>query len=265
MSDVSRIRSADRFQEHLRSGKALVVIPTYNERENIIPLVNAIHTLPVPFDLLVVDDGSPDGTADLIAQHATAWPHRTYLLRRSGKHGLGTAYRDAFGWVLTNLPEYTTIIQMDADFSHDPTVLPALLASAERYGVAAGSRYISGGSAPDWNVWRFLISRGGNLYARWILRMGSPSFAVQDATAGFTAYRTDVLRCILDWPIFGDGYAYQISMKYVAHQIGHPTVEIPIVFRDRTVGTSKIDRRIVREALVVPWRLLFFLNRPTDV
>lgn len=252
----------ERFQASQPAANALVVIPTYNERENILPLIEAIQALPAAFDVLVVDDGSPDGTADAVAARATSWLHRTYVMRRSGKHGLGTAYLDAFNWVLEYTPEYRTVIQMDADFSHDPNMLPLLLNYAEGYGVAVGSRYIAGGSAPDWNHWRFLISRVGNVYARLILRFGSPNFTVRDVTAGFTAYRMDVLRKMLTWPIFGDGYAYQISMKYVALKLGYPPIEVPIIFRDRTVGVSKIDRRIVREAIVVPWKLLFGLKRP---
>jgi dolichol-phosphate mannosyltransferase len=226
-----------------------VVIPTYNERENIerlLPLVLAQPRLRV----LVVDDGSPDGTGALVAELAREEP-RLGLLSRPGKQGLGTAYIAGFRRALAEGAEF--IFEMDADFSHDPAYLPALLAATETsFDLTLGSRYVRGGGTTDWGVVRQLISRGGNLYAGLIL--GLP---VADATGGFRCYRRRVLETIDLSAVRSNGYAFQIEMAYRTLKAGFRVGEVPIIFPDRRVGKSKMSRRIVVEALVNVWRMRF--------
>jgi dolichol-phosphate mannosyltransferase len=224
-----------------------VVVPTYNERENIAALLPRITALP-RFRALVVDDGSPDGTAAEVAR-LQAGESRIDLLNRPGKLGLGTAYVAGFRRALADGAEF--IFEMDADFSHDPRYLPALLAAAEsRYDLVIGSRYVPGGGTTDWGVMRQLISKGGNLYARAIL--GLP---VMDATGGFRCYRRRVLEAIDLDDIHSNGYSFQIEMAYRARCAGFRVGEVPIIFPDRRVGHSKMSRRIVIEALVTVWQL----------
>jgi dolichol-phosphate mannosyltransferase len=224
-----------------------VIIPTYNERENIGALLPRILEQP-RFRVLVVDDNSPDGTAtlveDMIAEH-----DRIGLLKRPGKQGLGTAYVAGFRRALGEGAAF--VFEMDADFSHDPSYLPALLAAAEeQYDAVIGSRYVPGGGTTDWGVVRRLISRGGNLYARAILGL-----RVMDATGGFRCYRRKVLETIDLGDIRSNGYSFQIEMTYRARCAGFRVGEVPIIFPDRRVGHSKMSRRIVLEALVTVWRL----------
>jgi dolichol-phosphate mannosyltransferase len=226
---------------------ATVVIPTYNERENIGALIPRILEQP-RLRVLVVDDNSPDGTAEVVAGVARDEP-RVGLLSRPGKQGLGTAYIAGFRRALAEGAEF--IFEMDADFSHDPSYLPALLEAAEtRYDLALGSRYISGGGTTNWGVMRQFISRGGNIYARLIL--GLP---VMDATGGFRCYRRRVLETIRLDKIHSNGYSFQIEMVYRTLQAGFRIGEVPITFPDRRVGQSKMSRRIVLEALLTVWRL----------
>src|SRR5262245_41828916 len=231
-----------------------VVIPTYNERENIGALLPLILELP-RFRVLVVDDNSPDDTAGVVAQLAREEP-RVGLLSRPGKQGLGTAYLAGFRRALAEGAQF--IYEMDADFSHDPRYLPALLGAAETgYDLVLGSRYVPGGGTANWGLVRKLISRGGNIYARAIL--GLP---VMDATGGFRCYRRRVLESIDLDAIHSNGYSFQIELVYRARQAGFRVGEVPIIFPDRRVGQSKMSRRIVLEALVTVWRLRFSRSQP---
>jgi len=229
-----------------------VVVPTYNECENIGALLRRILELP-RFRVLVVDDSSPDGTAEIVARMAQAEP-RIDLLSRPSKLGLGTAYIAGFRRALAEGASY--IYEMDADFSHDPRYLPVLLEAAEtRYDLTIGSRYVRGGGTTDWGAARKFISRGGNIYARLIL--GLP---VMDATGGFRCYRRRVLETLDLDAIHSNGYSFQIEMVYRTLQAGFQVGEAPITFPDRRVGRSKMSRRIVLEALLTVWRLR--LSRP---
>ncbi len=226
-----------------------VVIPTYNERENIAELIQRILEMS-RFRVLVVDDNSPDGTAGIVADMAADEP-RVGLLLRPEKRGLGSAYVAGFRRALAEGAAY--ICEMDADFSHDPAYLPQLLAAAEtRYDLALGSRYVPGGGTTDWGIVRQMISRGGNLYARAIL--GLP---VMDATGGFRCYRRRVLETINLDDIQSNGYAFQIELVYRTMRAGFRIGELPIIFPDRRVGRSKMSKRIVLEALINVWRLRF--------
>ena len=226
-----------------------VVIPTYNERENIGALLPRVLEL-TRARVLVVDDSSPDGTGALVAELARDEP-RVGLLSRPGKQGLGRAYVAGFKRALAEGAEF--ICEMDADFSHDPSYLPALLsAAATRYDLVLGSRYVRGGGTVNWGLARQLISRGGNLYARAIL--GLP---VMDATGGFRCYRRRVLAAIDLDAIHSNGYSFQIELVYRAMRAGFSVGEVPIIFPDRRVGQSKMSRRIVLEALLTVWRLRF--------
>ncbi len=224
-----------------------VVIPTYNERENIELLLTRILEYP-RFRVLVVDDNSPDGTGRHVAALAQQEP-RLALLSRPGKRGLGTAYVEGFRCALATGAQF--IFEMDADFSHDPCYLPQLLAAAEtRYDLVLGSRYVRGGGTTDWGLLRQCISRGGNLYAGMIL--GLP---IADSTGGFRCYRRAVLETINLNAVCSNGYSFQIEMAYRTCRAGFRIGEIPIIFPDRRVGKSKMSRRIVIEALINVWRL----------
>jgi dolichol-phosphate mannosyltransferase len=226
-----------------------VIIPTYNERENIGELIPRVLQNP-RFRVIVVDDNSPDGTGALVAEMAEQ-DSRLELIARPGKLGLGTAYLAGFQRALDEGAEF--IFEMDADFSHDPGYLPALLAAAEmHYDLVLGSRYVRGGGTSDWGPGRQLISRGGNLYAGLIL--GLP---VADATGGYRCYRRKVLQALDFGAIRSTGYSFQIEMVYRSLQAGFRVGEVPIIFPDRRVGQSKMSRRIVVEALINVWKLRF--------
>jgi dolichol-phosphate mannosyltransferase len=226
----------------------LVVVPTYNEAANIRPLIEQILAQGPQFDVLVVDDGSPDGTGEIVAAMAERTP-RVQLHRRPGKLGLGTAYIAGFRHGLRQ--GYRYICEMDADFSHQPHYLPMLLGRAEREAeVAIGSRNVPGGRVENWPLLRRLISKGGSLYARTLL--GLP---VRDCTGGFKCFRAEVLRRIDLGSIRSSGYAFQVEMNYRCHQAGFRISELPIVFPDRVAGHSKMSRRIVLEAALVVLRL----------
>ncbi len=227
--------------------RVLVVLPTYNESENIDRVLRMIRKSLPDADVLVVDDGSPDGTADL-AESLGQELGQIELLRRSGKSGLGSAYRAGFRWGLDH--QYDACIEMDADLSHDPEALPDLVAPLEDgVELVVGSRYVPGGTIPNWAWHRRLISRSGNVYAETLLGLG-----VRDSTSGFRAYATSVLRRIALDRIRADGYGFQIEMTYQAKRAGATVVEVPISFVDRVEGESKMSTFIVVEAFgLVTW------------
>lgn len=231
--------------------KTLIIIPTYNERENIERMLSAVHTAVPDVDVLVVDDGSPDGTGDLVEARRASDP-RVHLLRRSGKLGLGTAYLAGFAYALER--DYERVFEMDADFSHDPKYLQPMLDASAEADMVIGSRYVAGGGTVDWGLSRRLISRGGGLYARTILGL-----SIRDLTAGFICYRRSALETISLGEVFSTGYCFQIELKYRVYRAGLRLVEIPIVFPDRVAGVSKMSAEIAREALVqvlrLKWRL----------
>lgn len=222
-----------------------VVLPTYDEAENVTPMCQAILLALPGATLLVVDDGSPDGTGQLADGLAVADP-RIRVRHRLAKQGLGRAYLDGFGVALAGGAE--RVVQMDADFSHDPAVLPDMLAPLERDAadLVIGSRYTKGGGVVDWGIGRRVVSRGGSIFAGTVL--GLPA---SDLTGGFKAWRASTLAGIGFDGIHAGGYVFQIEMTYRAHRSGARIVEVPITFRDRRVGQSKMSRRIVVEALVV--------------
>ncbi len=223
---------------------ALVVIPTYNEKDNIEPMIRKVFSLSRPFDVLIVDDGSPDGTADIVQRLQKEYGEELHLMQRGAKKGLGTAYLDAFKWGLERHFEY--FFEMDCDFSHNPEDLVRLYETCanEGYDVAIGSRYIKGVNVVNWPMSRVLLSFFASRYVRIIL--GIP---VEDTTAGFMCYRRAVLERIKFKSIKFVGYAFQIEMKYVAFKLGFKIKEIPVIFTDRAVGTSKMSNNIIREAV----------------
>lgn len=222
----------------------LVIVPTYNEIENIDKIVDAVLGLPISVHLLVVDDNSPDGTGKRVKEICGKHNGELHLLERPGKQGLGTAYIAGFQWALEK--GYLYICEMDADFSHNPNDLPKLFdaCSDQSADVAIGSRYISGVNVVNWPMSRVLISFFASVYVRMITRM-----KVRDATAGFVCYRREVLEVIKLEKIRFKGYAFQIEMKFKAWKYGFNVVELPIIFTDRKEGTSKMSGRIVSEAI----------------
>lgn len=222
--------------------KSLIIVPTYNEAKNIGPLVGQIFAILPSLSILFVDDNSPDGTLQRIEDVQKQHPMRIDVISRSGKLGLGTAYIAGFRWGLENGFDY--FIEMDADFSHDPRYLPRFLELLETNDVVVGSRYIPGGGTKNWNWLRRLISRAGSFYARTVLGL-----RLIDLTGGFNAWRRNVLESIGLDRIKSEGYAFQIELKYRAHLKGFRIVESPIIFVDRLVGTSKMSKKIVWEAI----------------
>jgi dolichol-phosphate mannosyltransferase len=222
--------------------RTLVVIPTYNEAESIGALVEQVLAVHHHVDVLVVDDGSPDGTARIVSK-AMAGELRLHLLERSAKEGLGAAYRAGFRWGLAR--GYDALVELDADFSHPPERLPALLEALETADMSIGSRYVPGGRTLGWSPVRKAISKLGNAYVRLVI--GLP---VHDGTAGYRAFRSDVLRALAVESSESNGYCFQIEMAHRAWQEGFRIVEVPITFTERVAGTSKMHRRIVVEALV---------------
>src|SRR5690606_10563143 len=221
---------------------SLVIIPTYNEKENIEKIIRTVFSLPHPFDVLIVDDGSPDGTDTNVKSLQQEYTHNLYIEERKGKQGLGTAYIHGFKWALARNYEY--IFEMDADFSHNPIDLIRLLHACQNGAdVVIGSRYIKGVNVVNWPMSRVLMSYFASGYVRLIT-----GIKVQDATAGFVCYRRKVLETIRLDKIRFVGYAFQIEMKFTAIQYGFNVVEIPIIFTDRTEGVSKMSTHIFREA-----------------
>lgn len=228
--------------------RGLVIIPTYNERENVPRLLPMVLEQDARLDILVVDDGSPDGTGEIAAEMAAANP-RVHVLHRSGKLGLGTAYIAGFHWGIER--GYDWMFEMDADFSHDPAHLPQFIDGLAEYDVVLGSRYLEGRvTVINWPMGRLLLSYFANTYARIVT--GLP---VADATGGFKAFQRKVLETIELEKVESEGYAFQIEMSFRAWKKGFRIGEIPIVFVDRTLGESKMSKRIVREAVWKVWKL----------
>jgi dolichol-phosphate mannosyltransferase len=236
--------------------KSVVIIPTYNEKENIERLIRIVSSLPRPFDILIIDDHSPDGTADIVKGMQKEYPGEIFILERPRKLGLGTAYITGFKWALEQ--DYDFIFEMDADFSHNPNDLIALLDACEKENadVAIGSRYITGVNVVNWPMGRVLMSYYASAYVRFITGM-----TIRDTTAGFKCYRKRVLKTINLNRIKFKGYAFQIEMKFTAWKMGFNIVEVPIIFTERKHGASKMSRGIVQEAVFgvirMKWRSLF--------
>lgn len=224
--------------------KTLIVIPTYNEKENIQQMVPAILDQ-YPVDILVVDDSSPDGTGLIVTELQKKYP-RLHLLSRPGKQGLGRAYIAGFNWGLDN--SYEVIVEMDADFSHRPLDLKGLLTGIENHDFVVGSRYVEGGKTINWGILRKIISRGGGIYSRLIL-----GFPLRDWTGGFNAWRSHTLKAIDLNQVKSNGYSFQIELKYRALVCGLKGLEVPISFEDRRVGQSKMSLGIVLEAFYRVW------------
>ena len=220
--------------------RALVCMPTYNERENIREIIPAVLAA-APLDLLIIDDNSPDGTGDIVRELAEREP-RLHLLSRQAKEGLGPAYVAGFRWALER--EYERIIEMDADFSHQPRYLVDMLRTLEAHDVAVGSRWIPGGGVENWGLHRRILSRGGSLYARTVLGV-----KVRDLTAGFVGWRSSALERLDLEAVAAKGYVFQVEMKYRALLAGCSVHEFPIIFPDRVAGTSKMSSKIVLEAM----------------
>lgn len=221
----------------------IVIIPTYREKENIEALIKSISSLDLVFDILVIDDNSPDGTADIVRDIQKTNPH-VHLIERPGKLGLGTAYLAGFRYAVEK--GYDLIYEMDADFSHDPRDLPRLYRACNDYGadVAIGSRYISGVNVVNWPLSRVLMSYFASIYVRFVTGM-----KIMDTTAGFKCYRREVLENILPNQIKSVGYSFQIEMKFIAWKLGYRIVEVPIIFTDRRMGSSKMSGGIFNEAI----------------
>jgi dolichol-phosphate mannosyltransferase len=229
--------------------RAVICLPTYDERENLAPILRAIHAVAPAVDVLVIDDASPDGTGAL-ADELAARDARVKVLHRAGKQGLGRAYLAGFAWALER--GYGLVLEMDADFSHDPRHLPELLAAARDADVVLGSRWVKGGGTVNWGLGRKLVSRGGSLYARTILGVG-----VRDLTGGFKCFRREVLEAVDLATVECSGYAFQIELTYRALRKGFRVVEVPIVFTERRAGRSKMSRRILLEAVAKVWSMRF--------
>lgn len=233
---------------------SLVIIPTYNEKGNIERMVRKVFSLPKAFDLLIIDDGSPDGTADIVKSLQSEYPG-LHLMQRTGKLGLGTAYIAGFKWALERQYEY--IFEMDCDFSHNPDDLvrlhQAVLNGAD---LAVGSRYVEGGGFINWPKDRIFISKGASIYVNLVTRIG-----VQDSTAGFVCFRRKVLETIDLDKIRFVGYAFQIEMKFATRRLGFRIQEVPIIFTERVEGVSKMSSNIIREGIIgvmtIEWRSFF--------
>ncbi|MBT8335810.1 MAG: polyprenol monophosphomannose synthase [Gemmatimonadetes bacterium] len=232
-----------------RGERVLVVIPTYDERENLPRIVPAVLDVDDRIDILVVDDNSPDGTGAVADDLAAAYSPRVHVLHREGKEGLGRAYLAGFAWALER--DYGWVVEMDADLSHRPEDLPKLLAAAVDHPVVVGSRYVEGRvTVVNWPISRLIISLFGSWYARTITRL-----PIRDTTGGFNCFRREVLEALDFERIESNGYAFQIELKLRAWRKGFALVEVPIVFTERDTGESKMSKRIVREAVWKVWKL----------
>lgn len=222
----------------------LVIIPTYNEKDNIEEIIRVVFGLAEPFHILIVDDGSPDGTADIVKRLQQEFPEQLHMEERSGKLGLGTAYIHGFKWALQK--DYEYVIEMDADFSHPPEKLTSLRKACKEEGasVSVGSRYISGVNVVNWPMSRVLMSYFASMYVRWVTRI-----PVRDTTAGFVCYKREVLERINLNKINFVGYAFQIEMKFTSWKLGFTIKEVPIIFTDRKKGQSKMNSSIFKEAV----------------
>jgi len=232
--------------------KKIVIIPTYNELENIEKIIRSVFSLEEIVDILIVDDGSPDGTGNVVKELQTEFANRLFLLERKGKQGLGTAYIAGFKWGLQH--QYDYIFEMDADFSHNPADLVRLYKACHIDGadMSVGSRYIRGGRVENWPLNRVLISYGASVYVRLITWMH-----VKDCTAGFVCYKREILEKISLDNIRFIGYAFQIEMKYRTWKAGFTIKEIPITFIDRKEGHSKMSKGIIKEAILGVWKMKF--------
>lgn len=230
--------------------KKIVVIPTYNEAENIISLIEELHKVVDDLHILVVDDNSPDGTAVLV-KSLMAVDNRIHIIERPVKNGLGTAYCKGFAWALEN--GFDVILEMDADFSHNPDVIPNMIKEIENYDLVIGSRYITGVNVVNWPLSRLILSYGANLYTRIITGM-----PVKDATGGFKCFRAEVLRKIDLTKVKSNGYGFQIEMNFRLWKKGARIKEIPIIFIDRRSGVSKMNKKIIYEAIFLVWKLKLF-------
>ncbi len=226
--------------------KTVIISPTYNESKNISTLIKYIFSLPGGYHLLIIDDNSPDGTADIVRDLQNRYPH-LHLKQRDRKRGLGTAYVMGFQWALEK--GFDSIVQMDADMSHDPMEIPAMVQLLENYDLVIGSRYQGGVSVVNWPIRRLILSYGANLYTR--LVTGMP---FRDATGGYKAWRASVLSQIDLESVRSEGYSFQIEMNFRTWHKGFRVVEHPIIFIDRTVGESKMSRKIMVEAMFMVWR-----------
>ena len=236
----------------MNTSDSIVIIPTYNEKENIEKIIRAVFALDKCFHILVIDDGSPDGTAAIVRRMIDEeFADRLFMLERKGKLGLGTAYITGFKWALQH--DYEYIFEMDADFSHDPADLPRLSAAChdEVYDVAIGSRYVSGVNVVNWPIGRVLMSYFASKYVRFVT-----GFTVHDTTAGFKCYRRQVLQTIPLDEVRFKGYGFQIEMKYTAYKIGFKIKEVPVIFVNRREGTSKMSGGIFGEAFFGVMRLM---------
>ena len=238
--------------------KIAVCIPTYNEKENILAIINAVHAELPDADILIVDDNSPDGTAELVKNHARENTFLSIKVRQK-KEGLGAAYIDGFRTLIEK--GYEKIIQMDADFSHKPEYLPEMVKKLdEGYTVVVGSRYVKGGGTQNWSIDRRIISRGGSFYASTILGLG-----VHDVTAGFKCWNAKLLEKVISTPLVLSGFGFQIEMAFRTKICGGKVFELPIVFPDRTEGTSKMSGKIFKEALFGVWKLRFMGKKIIDI
>jgi dolichol-phosphate mannosyltransferase len=233
----------------------LVIIPTYNEKENIEAIINTVFLLQKQFHVLIIDDGSPDGTATIVRSLFSKYPGQLFLEERKGKSGLGTAYIHGFRWSLQK--GYNFIFEMDADFSHNPSDLIRLYEACKNGAdVAVGSRYVKGGAIENWPADRIALSKGASMYSRMITWM-----PVMDPTAGFVCYRKEVLEAINLSAINFVGYAFQIEMKFAAWKLGFKIKEVPITFKDRKLGDSKMNKGIIKEGVLgvlkLRWMSLF--------
>lgn len=235
-----------------KQAKVIVVMPTYNEADNLPAIVAELLALGIEhLKVIIVDDNSPDGTGRVADRLARSYPQRIRIVHRRRKQGLGSAYREGFELALHSDANY--IVEMDADFSHSPTYIPKMLAKAQECDVVVGSRYVTGGSVDDrWGLWRRFLSWFGNMYTRAVTGL-----QVRDTTAGFKVFRREVLENIDLRRIQSEGYAFQIEMAYACQQAGYRICEIPIFFEDRVIGSSKMDLRIVLEAIWRVWQIRF--------
>ena len=224
----------------------LVLIPTYNERENVERMVRKVFSLKTPFEILIIDDNSPDGTGKIVESLIPEFPGKLHLLKRKGKEGLGKAYLAGFAWGLSK--GYEILTEMDADFSHAPHHLDEILNLMNNHSVVIGSRYVKGGGTVNWGLIRKIISKGGSIYSRMI-------FPLNDWTGGFNSWRAEVLKAIQLDSIKSNGYSFQIELKYKALKNGYHIHETPIIFEDRRVGKSKMSFKIVIEAFYKVWMI----------
>jgi dolichol-phosphate mannosyltransferase len=237
---------------------SLVIIPTYNEKENIERIIRKVFSLPKDFHILIIEDNSPDGTADIVSRLIKEFPTRLFMEQRRGKLGLGTAYIHGFHWAIDR--KYDYIFEMDADFSHNPEDLLRLYDAAKNQGadMVLGSRYVTGVNVVNWPIGRVLMSYYASAYVRFVTRM-----KIWDTTAGFKCYTRPVLEAIDFDNIHFTGYAFQIEMKFLAWKLGFKIVEVPIIFTDRTLGESKMSKGIFREAVfgVITLRFKSFFKK----